>query len=272
MNGEYSATDLCRILRLNASSLRSCLQASLLPMCRSKRSRHYSFQHLLIVRTAKGLREAGVSLRQIQKVLDSLRKQLGEGAVLSSLRIYASGRRVVVWDGRSRWQPDSGQFLLNFDTKPLGTLTTLTRRRRLQPSKPRQASQVWFERALRLQDESPEEARRAYQKALRLQPTLIEAHLNLGLLFHHDGILKDAEACYRRALHYAPSLALAHFNLAVVLEDQHDIRGAMAAYKATLSAEPRFCDAHVHLAQLYERLGRRRDAFRHYAAAKRLQR
>ncbi|HXC67172.1 MAG TPA: tetratricopeptide repeat protein [Nitrospiraceae bacterium] len=269
MNGEYSATDLCRILRLSASGLRSCLQASLLPVCRSKRARHYSFQHLLMVRTAKGLREAGVSLRQIRTVLDSLRQHPGEGGVLSSLRLYASGRRVVVWDGQSRWQPDSGQFLLNFDSKPLGTLTTLPRRRRMPPSK-RQTSRAWFERAMRLQDESPVEARRAYQEALRLQPTLIEAHLNLGLLFHHDRRLTDAEACYRRALHYAPTLALAHFNLAVVLEDQHNTRGAIAAYKAALSAEPTFRDAHWHLAQLYERLGRRRDAFRHYAAAKRL--
>jgi len=238
-------------------------------MCRSKRSRHYSFQHLLIVRTAKGLHEAGVSLQRIRKVVDSLQQQLGEGGVLSSLRIYASGRGVVVWDGRSRWQADSGQFLLNFDTKPLGTLTRFARRRRLQPSK-REASRAWFERAMRLQDKSPEEARRAYREALRLRPTLIEAHVNLGLLFHHDGRLKDAEACYRRALHYAPTLALAHFNLAVVLEDQHETGGAVAAYKAALSAEPTFRDAHWSLAQLYERLGRRRDAFRHYAAAKRL--
>ena len=269
MNGEYSAADLCRILRLSASGLRSCLQASLLPVCRSKRSRHYSFQHLITLRMAKGLSDAGVSLRQIRKVLDSLQQQLGEGGVLSSLKIYASGKRVVVWDGTLRWQPDSGQFLLNFGTEQVGKLTRLPRRRREQPSKG-QASQAWFERAMRLHEESPEEARRAYQEALRLRPTLIEAHVNLGLLFHHDGMLKEAEACYRRALHYAPTLALAHFNLAIVLEDQHDTRGAVAAYKATLSAEPLFRDAHLHLAQLYEQLGRRRDAFRHYAAAKRL--
>ena len=36
---------------------------------------------------------------------------------MSSLKIYASGKRVVVWDGLAHWQPNSGQFLLNFDTK-----------------------------------------------------------------------------------------------------------------------------------------------------------
>ena len=86
------------------------------PICRSKRSHHYSFQHLVVLRTAQGFHNAGVLMQQIRKVLNSLQRQLGEGEVLSSLKIYASGKRVVVWGGRSRWQPDSGQFLLNFET------------------------------------------------------------------------------------------------------------------------------------------------------------
>ena len=44
---------------------------------------------------------------------------------MTSLKIYASGKRVVVWDGASRWQPDSGQFLLNFDTAQMLTSRTL---------------------------------------------------------------------------------------------------------------------------------------------------
>jgi tetratricopeptide (TPR) repeat protein len=89
-------------------------------------------------------------------------------------------------------------------------------------------------------------------------------------LHHNEGELQEAEACYRRALHYRPSLALAHFNLAIVLEDQHNTSGALAAYEAALTADPTFRDAHWYLAHLYEKLGRRRDAVRHYAAAKRL--
>src|SRR5580765_8975517 len=145
MNGDYSSADLCRILRLNASGLRSCLRAALLPVCRSKRSNHYSFQHLVILRTAKGLHDAGVSMRRIRKVLESLQRQLVDGAVLSSLKIYASGKRVVVWDGRSHWQPDSGQFLLNFETKHIGRPTRLLGRPRVKPSSA-EIALAWFER------------------------------------------------------------------------------------------------------------------------------
>jgi tetratricopeptide (TPR) repeat protein len=209
-------------------------------------------------------------MQRIRKVLDSLQRQLGEDEGLSSLTIYASGKRVVVWDGKSHWQPDSGQFLLNFETTQLEKPTKRLRRHpRVQRSKA-EAALAWFERAMRLQNESREEARRAYQEAIRLRPTFVEAHLNLGLLHHDDGNLKEAEACYRRAVRYGPALALAHFNLAVVLEDQYDTRGAVAAYEEALRSDPTFREAHGNLAQRYEQLGRERDAVRHYAAAKRL--
>lgn len=269
MTGEYSTAELCRILRLDKSALRSCLRAALLPVSRTNTPCTYSFQNLVMLRTAKGLNEAGVSVRQIRKVLESLQRQLGDDQAISSLKIYASGKRVVVWDGASRWQPDSGQFLLNFDTTHMLTTRRLKPQPRSQPSRA-EAALAWFERAMSLQSESSDEARRAYQEAIRLRPEFVEAHVNLGLMNHDAGDLVEAAACYRRAIRYGPELALAHFNLAVVLEDQQDKSGAIAAYQEALKRAPEFREAHCNLAQLYEKLGRQRDALRHYAAAKRL--
>jgi len=270
MNAEFTAADLRRILRVSESGLRSCLRAALLPVS-PRPPGLYSFQNLVLLRTALGLKEEGVSMRRIRTVLLSLQRQLGEDQGMSSLKIYASGKRVVVWDGLSHWQPDSGQFLLNFDTKQILKPARLKASRREQPSQT-EAALTWFERAMALQTDSRDEARRAYEEALRLQPTFVEAHINLGLLHHHAGDLKEAEACYRRALHFGPESALAHFNLAVVLEDQADKSGALTAYVEALKRAPDFREAHCNLAQLYEQLGRRLDAIRHYAAAKRLRR
>jgi tetratricopeptide (TPR) repeat protein len=268
MSAEYNVTELCRILRLSEPALRSCLRAALLPVSR-KLSSLYSFQDLVVLRTTHGLNEAGVSVRQIRKVLLSLQRQLGEGLEMSSLKIYASGKRVVVWDGLSHWQPDSGQFLLNFDTKQILKPTRLKTSPREEPSHA-EVALMWFERAMTLQEDSMEEARRAYEEAIRLQPTFVEAYINLGLLHHNAGDLIEAETCYRRALHVGPDFALAHFNLAVVLEDQQNKSGALAAYEEAVKYMPDFREAHRNLAQLYEQLGRGRDAVRHYAAAKRL--
>jgi tetratricopeptide (TPR) repeat protein len=269
MIGDYSAAELCRILRIDDKELRSCLRAALLPASTRTRPRVYSFQNLVALRTAKGLREAGISTNRIRKVLDSLKRQLGEGRAISSIKVYASGQRVVVWDGALRWQPDSGQFLLNFDTTEIVPTKRLSSRSRSTPAGEDHADS-WFARAVELQSDSREEAERAYLHAIRLRPSFFEAHINLGLLYHHAGDLDRAEACYRRALEYRPDLALAHFNLGVILEDRQDDAGAVTAYKAAIVQDPRFKEAHCHLAELYERLGKQRDALRHYAAAKRL--
>ena len=269
MTGEYSAADLRRILRLDGSQLRACLRAALLPVPQGESSPTYSFQNLVVLRTAKGLTEAGVSVAKIRKVIECLERQLGDETTISSLKIYASGKRVVVWDGATRWQPDSGQFLLNFETAQILAPRPLAPRVDVRASQ-RQTAQRWFQRAVALEHDSPEEARHAYQEAIRLHPALTDAHINLGLLHHNLGELAEAEGCYRRALDYEPKLALAHFNLGVVLEDRQKKSAAVSAYQEALKHAPDFLEAHCNLAQLYEKLGRKRDAFRHYAAANRL--
>ena len=74
MIGDYSAAELCRILRVDDKELRSCLRAALLPASTRTRPRVYSFQNLVALRTAKGLREAGISTNRIRKVLESLKR------------------------------------------------------------------------------------------------------------------------------------------------------------------------------------------------------
>lgn len=269
MSGDYSPADLCRILGLTDAQLRACLRTALLPGPRTTPPCTYSFQNLVLLRTAKGLTEAGVSSRHIRKVLERLLPQLGEGQALTSLKIYASGKRVVVWDGESRWQPDSGQFVLNFDTAQMLPPVPLPARHDVQSS-PSEAARRWFDRAIALEPDSPEEAYRAYEEALRLYPGLVDAQINLGLLHHNAGHLAEAEGWYRRALEQDPTRALTHFNLGVVLEDQQKRKDALAAYEEAVRLAPDFREAHCNLAQLYETLGRQRDALRHYATAKRL--
>lgn len=271
MTGAYSPSDLRRILHITDAELRLCLRAALLPISTTKQPRSYSFQQLVLLRTTKGLRDAGVSTRRIRKVLVSLQRQLGESRAMSSVKVYASGRGVIVWDGTHRWQPDSGQFVLNFDARPSA------KPRRLEPRRQRgmsrsESARLWCERGVELQDHAQDAACRAYEEAVRLDPALVEAHVNLGRLYHEAGSLKEAEASYRRAVRHCPDLAVAHFNLGVVLEDRHRDAAAITSYQRALQLDPRFQPAHCNLAELFERHGRPLDALRHYAAAKRCRR
>lgn len=269
MTGSYSASALRRILHVTDAELRAYLKAASLPIPSSQNQLpSYSFQHLVVLRTTKGLKDAGVSVRRIRKVLASLQRQLGDARSMASVKVYASGSGVVVWDGTNRWQPDSGQFVLNFEALAPTSATPLTPRKRERPSRTESAV-LWCSRGEELQDHAPDAACRAYEEALKLDSSLAEAHVNVGRLYHEQGRLADAEASYRCAIHHGPDLAVAHFNLGVVLEDQGHDTSAVTAYQRALELDAEFQLAHCYLAELHERHGRPKDALRHYAAARR---
>nr|MBA3753159.1 tetratricopeptide repeat protein [Nitrospira sp.] len=233
MTGTYSPADLRRILHVTEAELRSSLRAALLPIPTSKHPQTYSFQQLVVLRTAKGLSDAGVSIRRVRKVLESLQRQLGDTRSMSSVKVYASGRGVIVWDGSHRWQPDSGQFVLDFEARPPASS------RRLSPRRPGATSRhesalIWCGRGVELQEQAPEAAARAYKEAIRQDASLVEAHVNLGRLHHDAGSLEEAETSYRRAIRHQPDFAVAYFNLGVVLEDQRRDAAAIIAYQQAL--------------------------------------
>jgi len=66
-------------------------------------------------------------------------------------------------------------------------------------------------------DGKPDLAKREYRAALKLDPRLVRARVNLGNLEAEAGRWPPAESCYRRALRDAPDDADALNNLAVAL-------------------------------------------------------
>jgi tetratricopeptide (TPR) repeat protein len=268
MNPSYTTDDVLRILHLSQQTFRACLRAASYPSRQTMRHPHFTFQDLLILRTAKGLLDAGITVGRVRKVLASLKRQLPDDQALSHVKIYADGRRVVVWDATGQWQPDSGQFLLNFDVNEMkrpAKVSTLARRGAAAPA--HLTARQWYERALELEQDSPEEACHAYEEAAKIDPTLVDAHLNLGLLYHIADQLDLAEACYRRAIEYASHEPLGYFNLAGVLKQKGDRQGAIAAYTAAIQRQPALTEAHEQLALLYDAEGNTTMAFRHGSAS-----
>ncbi len=276
----FDTAQVARIVGVTARRVRQCVDAGLLEPPRDPRGRlRFGFVDLVLLRTMRGLMAKGVPVPQIGRVLGSLRRQLGERA-LTELTIYADGRRVVAWDGRSRWQPDSGQFLFNFEAERLvrGARKVAALPKRARTKKEREAdaetasAEEWCDLALELEGESPIEAQAAYRHAIERDPTSVMAHINLGCLLHASGNHTAAERHYRKALKCAEDHALAWYNLGVLLEDRQRTEEALPAYERAITADPLLGDAHYNLALLYERAGRKRDAVRHFAIYKRLER
>ncbi|MBI3769688.1 MAG: tetratricopeptide repeat protein [Deltaproteobacteria bacterium] len=264
---------VARIVGVPPRRLRQAVGAGLVTPRRDGRGRlRFDFVDLVLLRTMRGLLEKRVPVRQIGTVLTSLRRQIGERP-LTRLSVYADGRRVVAWDGASRWQPDSGQFLFNFDAAQVIRGARKVTRLRV-PVPPRRASELsaddWYDLAIELEESSPLEARAAYHHALDLEPTHVTAHINLGRLLHGDGNFASAELHYRAATDVEPVNGLAWYNLGVLLEDAERPNDALPCYENAVRHQPDLADAHYNLALLYEQAHRQRDAVRHLLIFRRL--
>src|ERR671911_3136987 len=114
----FTTGEVAKILNLPGSRIRSFVRAGFLKPGRGKKkSLQFTFQDVLFLKTAKGLLDSRVPSKDITRMLLSLKRQLPGDQHLSSVKIYADNRRVIAWDGKARWQPDSGQFLFNFDAR-----------------------------------------------------------------------------------------------------------------------------------------------------------
>jgi tetratricopeptide (TPR) repeat protein len=274
---DFSTHEVAKALGLPDSKIRSCARAAQLAPTRDARGHlRWSFQDLLLLKTTRGLLEAQVPAGRIRRLLASLRRQLPGDQALSSVSVYADGRRVVAWDGAARWQPDSGQFLFTFDAPALTLAPAPTTARpgaRPAPAPaepPTRSAEEWFDLGCELETASPAEARHAYEQALALDPRLADAHVNLGRLFHAAGETATAETHYEAAIRHAPDDAIAHFNLGGLLEDTGRAPAAVESYQRAVAADPDFADAHYNLGLLLDRLGRRPAAMTHLRTARRL--
>jgi tetratricopeptide (TPR) repeat protein len=269
----YTTKDVAGLLGLSSRRIHAYARAGFLHPQRGPLNEYrFSFQDLVLLRTAAGLHEARVPARRIREALDRLRSELPRGRSLSELRIAAEGDRVVVVDGDARWNPVSGQYHLDFAVAELGeTVAPLAPRATLEAHAAGADLDAddWFELGLDLEAYAPAEARRAYARAIELEPRHADAHVNLGRILHDAGDRAAAEAHYRQALD-AGAHPTAAYNLGVVLEDQGRLDDAETAYRRTIDLDPDLADAHYNLAMLLERRGEREAAVRHMATCKRI--
>ena len=266
----YGAGDVERLLHLSKGTLRALVNAGFVSPSRGPRNTwRFSFQDLIVLRTAQALVEANVPRRRITRSLRQLREYLPDAMPLSGLSIGAVGERVVVKEGAARWQADTGQYLLAFEGDPAsGSLSVVD-----QPT-PAELDESQlptpFEKAVFMEQIDEAAAIRAYQAIIGEDPSHIDARVNLGRLLHESGDYERAERAYREALDVCGDDAVLYFNLAVLLEERTRGRESMQAYEAALRVDPGMADAHYNLALLYKRIGRARDALRHMGEYRRL--
>jgi tetratricopeptide (TPR) repeat protein len=267
MQQHYGVRDVEKLLRLPRRTLRALVDAGFVTPTRGARNAWlFSFQDLIVLRTAQALVDAKLPARRISHSLKELRKRLPESMPLSGLRIRAVGNRVVVSERDGRWQADSGQYLLAFEGDPAqGSLGVIEAK-----TPPAAAETDWFAAAVALESKDIHAARIAYEQVIAAEPARADARLNLGRLLHEAGEFAQAERIYREALRLGSRDPLLYFNLGVLLEDMQRKAEAIRAYEAALEKDPSLADSHYNLALLYEEAGRSKDAIRHMARYRKL--
>lgn len=264
----YGTREVERMLRLPRGTIRALIEAGFVSPGRGPRnSWRFSFRDLIALRTAQALVAANVPRKRITRSIKELRRHLPETMPLSGLSICAVADRVVVKEGGSRWQAESGQYLLAFEGDPAaGSLKVIER----APAQPQPSAQQWLDRALELEQSDTDAALQAYRRAIEADPRLLDARINMGSLLHESGRLADAERVYRDAIESCGGDPLLLFNLGVLLGDMERKGEAMEAYEAALRGNPSLADCHYNLALLCEELKKPKEAIRHMAQYRRL--
>jgi tetratricopeptide (TPR) repeat protein len=209
---KFGVREVEKLLRLPRRTIHGLVKAGFVSPARGPRQAYlFSFQDLIVLRTAQALAAAKVPAKRITKSLKELRRHLPESMPLSGLSIGAVGDRVVVREGASRWQAESGQYLLAFEGDPAaGDLKVIE-----QAAEPEDA----IDRGYILHEAGRlDEAEAVYRAALKTcgpDPLLL---YNLGVLL--EDLERGAEAmeCYRDAVRADPAMADGHYNLALVCE------------------------------------------------------
>jgi tetratricopeptide (TPR) repeat protein len=261
----YTLRELTRLLRLTPKRTAQLRRLGVL----SDGSLGYRFRELVAARVASNLLEQGATVRRVREALAGVRRIAPDAETpLAELRLVVQDQRVIVEHDRLRFDPRTGQALLDFGAGELeresreSALAGLVRP--LVP--PADAAEVWFARASAWDGDPQrwESAVDAYERVVALDPTYAAAWNNLGLLQHRMGHYDRARECYEKALGADESCCQAAFNLGSLQEDLGDFHAAITWYRLALEMQPEYADAHFNLAGVLGKLGRNEAAARHW--------
>ena len=114
----YSTREVADLLGMKPDQVRHYVRRDLCTPHRGDRGEYrFTFQDVVLLRTAKSLLDADVTTRRAYRVLLKLKNELSHAGPLSSMRIFADGNNVVVRDDNRVWDVETGQGKFMF--KPM---------------------------------------------------------------------------------------------------------------------------------------------------------
>lgn len=269
VDSRFTLKRVQQMLGLSESTVAKLISAGFVSPGRGRRNEHlFSFQDLMLLRTAHALKQARIPPRKILMSLAKLKAELPAELPLTGLRITAMGSDVIVRERSLQWEATSGQLVLNFEVEQSAGSVSF-----IEPAAPsRDATEDWFRKGEALEATDRSAAEQAYRRAIEFEPLHVSAYLNLGALLCESERCAEAVQLYDGAATSIGHEPLMHFNHAIALEDQGRPVEALAAYERALTLDASLADAHYNAGILLQGLGDTKGALRHLSAYKRLER
>lgn len=266
----FTLRRLQQTLGISRSVLEGLIAAGFVVPSRGRRKEYrFTFQDVVLLRTAYELQAASIPPRRILESLRSVRAALPDELPLTGLRISAVGHEVVVRSAGQQYAAESGQLLLDFEVaEHRGAVRVFPVS--VEARQTEESAQAWFDEGERLEGGNPRASEDAYRQALRVDPDHSDSYANLGVLLCDEGRFAEALALYDEAIVHCPHVALLHFNRGVALENLERIEQAIDEYEHCLKLSPAMADAHYNLGRLYHERGRGQEAIRHLSEYRRL--
>lgn len=107
----------------------------------------------------------------------------------------------------------------------------------------------------------------AHELAVKVDPGLSQAHINLISLYARAGQPEKAALAFRRASEINPDIPELHFNFGVLLAGQNRLSEAAAAFQNCLRLNPHYAEAHFNFGVIAETGGKLDEAAAHFRKA-----
>jgi tetratricopeptide (TPR) repeat protein len=129
----------------------------------------------------------------------------------------------------------------------------------------------WINRGVSLSElGKPEEARAAFEEAIRLAPNFAVIYHTQGIAFHNLGRHEEALVALEQAIRLNPNEAGAYNEKAFVLQDLRRHEEALVALEQAIRLAPHFARAYYNKGNALRKLGRPEEALAAYEQAIRL--
>jgi tetratricopeptide (TPR) repeat protein len=254
----FTRGEIVRLIGLSDARLRTLDRSGVVPPSAKKKGRRsYDFSDLIALRAAKALFDQKVRLRDITRAIAALREELPKiKSPLHELRIVSDGRRIVVQSEEGKFEPISGQMVLDLEVRDLRDDIVRVLRPNAGRERAKQAYELYL-KASQLDEEpsSMDEAVTLYEQAIKLDPWLSIAYTNLGNINFRRQQIERAEQFYMQALEVDKQQPEAQYNLGYLMLERGLPEVSIDYFLGAISSDPQFADAYFNLAMAYEQSG-----------------